>query len=175
MKLMTTMLALIAVASAAQEEARDPYAELADPATEHWERLEREIFAEWERSGSDALDFLLLRANDAIEDGDYPAAVRHATALIDHAPDFAEGWAVRALAWYSQEEFGLALYDLRAAIALNPRQFVAIGGLGVILEQLGEDKAALDAYREAARLNPHREDVTEAIERLEPLVGDIDI
>ena len=37
------------------------------------------------------MDLLLGRGNEALEAEDYPTAIEHFSALIDHAPDFAEG------------------------------------------------------------------------------------
>ena len=61
-------------------------------------RIEREIWIEWSKSGSPAEDLLLQRGTDAMDLGDYPAAIEHFTAIIDHDPDFAEAWNARATA-----------------------------------------------------------------------------
>jgi len=145
-------------------------AELANPETENWQELEERISDQWSRSGSRTMDLLLERGLDAIEDENYGAAVEHLTALTDHAPDFAEGWNLRATAFFLMDEYGLALDDLIRALARNPKHFSAYFGAGVILEETGAPNAALRAYRAASAINPHRENVTEAIERLERMV-----
>jgi hypothetical protein len=48
--------------------------------------IEREIWNEWSKSGSPAMDLLLQRGRDAMEAGDMTAAIEHLTALVDHAP-----------------------------------------------------------------------------------------
>lgn len=153
----------------------DLMGQLADPAAEDWESLEDRIIDLWSRSGSRTADLLLQRGRDALEDEDYKAAIEHFTALTDHAPDFAEGWNMRATAFYLIGELGLAVEDIGRALVHNPDHFGALNGLGVVLEQLGRDKDALAAYRAAAELNPHRERLQEAISRLEQAVEGVTI
>ena len=62
-------------------------------------RLTREIEREWAQSGSTSLDMLLRRGREALEEEQPDIAIEHFTALIDHAPDFAEGWHARATAF----------------------------------------------------------------------------
>jgi len=144
--------------------------ELARPDLEDWERQEDRVIAHWSKSGSIAMDLLLKRGRDAMEEDNYNVALEHFTALTDHAPDFAEGWNMRATAFFLLDEYGLAIEDIGRALALNPRHFGALNGLGVILEQLEDTKNALLAYRAAYEINPHRKSLIEAIERLEGLV-----
>ncbi|MEM8786730.1 MAG: tetratricopeptide repeat protein [Pseudomonadota bacterium] len=141
------------------------------PDLETWEATENKIIGIWARSGSATADLMLERAQTALEEEDYSLAVEHLSALIDHAPDFAEAWHTRATAFYHLGEHGLALGDLRQALALNPDHFGALTGLGVVLEELGDYDAALAAMRMAYALNPHRDRVGAAIERLRYALG----
>jgi len=119
-------------------------------------QIEGRIYAIWSQSGSDSIDLLLTRGRDAMEAGDMKKAVEHFSALIDHAPDFAEGYNARA--------------TIRRTLALNPRHFNAMSGLALILEELGQHKEALAAWREVAKLHPNHEGVVNAMPRLERLV-----
>ena len=134
------------------------------------QKIERELQLEWSKSGSASMDLLLKRGRDAMETGDLDAAVEHFSALTDHAPDFAEGWHGRATAFYRQERFGLALADLERTLRLNPDNYGALHGLGVILEQLDQLDLAYEAYSQVLAIHPHHGEVTEALERLEPKV-----
>jgi Flp pilus assembly protein TadD len=145
--------------------------QLAEPDRGDWAAIENQIMRIWSRSGSEAMDMLLRRGRDAIEAEDYATAVEHLTALTDHAPDFAEGWNARATAFYMQGEFSLALADVERVLALNPRHYRAMSGLGFMLEDMGETEHALTAFRAAEALNPHMPDVRSAIERLERRTG----
>jgi tetratricopeptide (TPR) repeat protein len=145
-------------------------AAIADPAAGDWEKIEERIVELWSISGSDTADLLLRRGRDAMNAGDFVTAIGHFTALIENAPGFAEGWNARATAFFMLEEFGLALADIERTLAINPSHFGALAGLGIILEQSGQPATALAAFREAQRLNPHRPQVNEAVDRLVPLV-----
>lgn len=160
-----------AAASVPADDIEELHTRLADPDEADWRAVERSLVRAWARSGSAAMDLLLLRGRAAIARGDHRRAVEHLTALTEMAPDFAEGWNARATAFYAQEEFGLSMDDIRRTLALNPRHFGALAGLGRILEQLGEDQAALRAYREALRINPHLAPIRDAAEALEAKVG----
>ena len=54
--------------------------------------ITREIRMKWAQSGSDAMDLVLKRGQDALERGENDAAIEHFSAVIDHAPDFAEAY-----------------------------------------------------------------------------------
>ena len=125
------------------------------------------IWREWSKSGSPAMDLLLERGRRAIEAEDTTRAIEHLTALIDHAPDFAEAYHARATAFFNAGLYGPALDDLRMALALNPRHFGALTGLALILEDLGRREAALEAWRAVQALNPQQENLKSALSRLE--------
>lgn len=130
-------------------------------------RIETEIWIEWSKSGSPALDLLLQRGRDAMELGDLPQAIEHFSAIIDHDPEFAEGWNARATAFYMSGEFGPSVADIGHVLTLNPRHFGALSGLAMILEESGKPERALEVYRAAIAIHPHMSGAAEAIKRLE--------
>ena len=137
--------------------------------------IERELVREWSRSGSSAMDMLLQRGRDAMETGDFDIAIEHFTALTDHAPDFAEGFNGRATAYFQKEMYGPALADIERVLTLNPNHFGALTGLGIILEELDFKEEALEAFKSSMAIHPHRQDVIDAVERLENKVGGFDL
>ena len=161
-------------APAAAQEVGELLERLADPELERWQRVERQIVSEWSKSGSAAMDLLLRRGRDALAEGDHEAAIEHLTALVDHAPDFAEGWNARATAYFESDRLGPAMHDLRRALALNPDHFGALTGLGSILEETGAYERALDAYRAAHDIHPHQPVIGRAVERMERRVYGFD-
>lgn len=149
--------------------------ELAKEEQPGWQQIAENIRIEWSKSGSPAMDLLLQRGREALEAEDYGVAVEHLSALIDHAPGFAEGWNLRATAFYRMERWGLALNDIQQTLALNPQHFGAMAGLGFVLQGMERPEAALDALQRSATLNPHVEEVQQTIERLERDTQGIDI
>jgi tetratricopeptide (TPR) repeat protein len=155
--------------AAALDEARLDalYAQLQDATPEEAPQIAALISEEWSKSGSPTLDLLLKRGIDAMDAGDFAAAIDHFTALIDHAPDFAESYNGRAAAYYLTGRIGPAIDDLRQALVLNPRQFIALRGFAVILEELGREAEALEVYKRVLALHPSEPDTLVAVDRLE--------
>lgn len=130
-------------------------------------RVADRILRRFEQSGSASMDLLLRRGSEAAEEGDFAVAVEHFTALVDHAPDFAEGYHSRASAYFGLGLIGPALDDLRQTLVLNPRHFEAMFGVGIVLEELGRDEDAIAAYRAIQELYPLDPDAATALERLQ--------
>ena len=114
-----------------------------------------------------AMDLLLERGRKAMQAGDYDAAIGHLSALIDHAPDFAEAYNARAEAYYRAGRLGPALADLGRVLTLNPRQFAAMSGLGMILADVDKPKDALAVFRMSLAIQPHQPQIEKAVKRLE--------
>ncbi|MCA8882859.1 MAG: tetratricopeptide repeat protein [Rhodobacteraceae bacterium] len=150
----------------------DLFVQLHQPDLENWQPVEDEIWVLWSQSGSASADLLLERGRRALNEQDPETAIEHLSALIDHAPNFAEGYNARATAYFELQRLGLSLHDVEATLALNPRHFGALTGLALILEQLGDSRRALSAYRAVNAIHPHRPDVKDAIERLEASLSD---
>jgi len=149
------------------------HAELLEAGPEQAAYLGERIADEWAKSGSASMDLLLRRGRDAVEAGEFIAAIEHFTALVDHAPDFAEGYNSRAAAYYLAGYTGPALDDLRQALVLNPRHFAALRGFGVILEELERYAEALEVFGQVLAIYPYAEGVVEAEKRLrERLTGE---
>lgn len=172
---LSTVLLLSGTASAEETRLDTLFAQLQAEDVPDWETIEGQIWIEWSKSGSPAMDLLLQRGRDAMEAKDYPAAIEHFTALTDHAPDFAEGWNARATAFFAIKRYGLSIGDIQQTLALNPRHFGAMSGLGMMLEALEYDADALMVYEQAAAIHPHRPDVKEAIKRLKTRIAGQDI
>lgn len=129
--------------------------------------IEFKIMQEWSRSGSASMDLLLDRGRSAMEGEDWDLAIEHLSALVDHAPGFAEGWNARATAYFQAGYFGESLADIQRTLALNPRHFGALSGLGIIMEELGQSEVALEAWRAVEALSPNRPGLDETLLHLE--------
>jgi Flp pilus assembly protein TadD len=77
-----------------------------------------------------------------------------------------EAWNRRATVHYLKQDYGHALADLRQVLAREPRHFGALSGLGLILQDIGDDKHALQAYRKALEIDPHLENIPEVVKTL---------
>ncbi len=160
-------LALLFPALADDAELDSLFEGLQTASPEAAQQIELEIYRIWSQSGSPAMDLLLERGRKAHAEGDFALAIEHFSALVDHAPDFAEGYNARATAYFQTGRFGQSLADIQQTLRLNPRHFGALSGLAAILEEIGRPEYALEALRAVKKLSPQREGLSDAIMRLE--------
>ena len=128
--------------------------------------VEGRIWSLWTRNPSDTAMLLMTRVKTASDAKNMDLAVQLLDSIIKLKPDYIEAWNRRATIYYLQKDFGHALADIREVLAREPRHFGALSGLGLILQELGDEKHALEAYRRALAIDPHLENVEEAIKNL---------
>jgi tetratricopeptide (TPR) repeat protein len=126
----------------------------------------QDIWASWMDSGSPTVDMIMQRAVDAQMIGDYETARAFYDRAILIAPDYAEAWSRRAGLFLNDENFPEALRDLNEALRLEPRHFGAWTGLGIMMEAMGAEKEALEAYRQALSVYPFMTQAMQAEKRL---------
>ncbi len=137
--------------------------------------IENRIWQAWSESGSDTCDLLMTRVKDAIEEKDYDLAVRLLNSVIAIRPGYVEAWNQRATVYYLKDDYPRAIADIAEVLAREPRQFGALAGLGMMLQDIGDDKDALEAYRKALAIDPHLENIPDAVKTLTDKVEGRDI
>jgi tetratricopeptide (TPR) repeat protein len=129
----------------------------------------------WGKSGSDTTDLLIGRAEGLLRQADVDLALKILDALVEIAPDSAAAWHQRAKAHFLKQEHAQALGDLRKALNIDPKHYRAINDLGLVLEELGAKKEALEAYRKALQVNPFLDETKSAVDALKREVEGQDI
>jgi tetratricopeptide (TPR) repeat protein len=137
--------------------------------------VENRIWAAWLGSTSDTANLLMTRAKTAADGKDYDLAIKLLNAVLDIKPDFVEAWNRRATVYYTQKDFGRALADIHEVLAREPRHFGALSGLGIILQELGDDKHALEVFRRALAIHPHLERIPDLVKKLSDKIDGRDI
>jgi tetratricopeptide (TPR) repeat protein len=145
------------------------------PDDESAKYVENRIWAIWLASASDTANLLMGRVKTAVDAEDFDLAIKLLNAIIDIKPDFVEAWNRRATVYYAKKEFGRALSDIREVLAREPRHFGALSGLGIILQELGDDKHALDVFRRALAIHPHLERIPDLVKKLADKIDGRDI
>ena len=130
-----------------------------------------EISAIWTESGSASVNLLLRRGSEATAQGDAKLARKMYNHAVDLAPDYTEAWARSARLALTQKEYNRALNESLKTLKLEPRHFYTLWTLGNVLEVLNRQDEALEAYREANRLNPELKAVKDRLEQLEIEIG----
>ena len=136
------------------------------PDNESAKYVENRIWAIWVTSSSDTANLLMERAKSAVDGKDFDLAIKLLGAIIDIKPDFVEAWNRRATVYYTKKDFGNAIADLHEVLAREPRHFGALSGLGIILQEVGEEKRALEAYRRALAIHPKLERIPDLAKKL---------
>ncbi|MBI2235503.1 MAG: hypothetical protein HYU60_00850 [Magnetospirillum sp.] len=134
---------------------------------EEAQRVEVAIRRAWSRSGRAGVDALTAHAVEAMHAGQYVQALAFLDKVVEAAPQFAEGWNLRATVHYLRDEFGPAVSDIGHVLSLEPRHFGALAGLGRIMLEMEDKKAALWAFEQALAVNPHLPEVRDQIEQLQ--------
>src|SRR6476469_7809937 len=129
-------------------------------------QVENRIWALWLASGSDSVNLLMSRAKSAIDSHDLDVAVELLDVLVKIKPDYIEAWNRRATLHYMRKEYGQAMEDIRQVLVREPRHFGAISGLGMILQEFGDEKHALDVFRRALEINPYLPKIDEMVKSL---------
>ncbi len=129
--------------------------------------LQAQILKSFHRSESDTIDLLMSWAVEAMQAEDFPRALDMLGQVVLLAPEFAEGWNKRATVHFLAKNYGKSLADIQKTLALQPRHFGALSGLGLILRDIGKDNEAIKALSAALAINPHMSGAREALEKLE--------
>jgi tetratricopeptide (TPR) repeat protein len=137
------------------------------PTAEAAKVAEAAILRRFLNSGSDTVDLLMTWAIDSMNKEDYALALDILDNIVTMKPDYAEGWNKRATVYYLADDYGKSLADIRRVLALQPRHFGALSGLGMIMRELGEKEKAIAAFREALAIDPFLESVRKALDELE--------
>ncbi len=137
--------------------------------------VEERIWALWVISHSDTTNLLMTRVRTAIEAKDVDLAIKLLDAIVKIKPDYVEGWNRRATLYYMKKDYGRSLADIREVLKREPRHFGALSGLGLILQDIGDDKGALEVYRRALAVYPRLERIPDIVKSLQEKVEGRDI
>ena len=147
----------------------------AAPDTETAKAIEERIWALWFVSGSDTADLLMTRVKSAFEAKELDLAIQLLDAVVEIKPDYVEAWNRRATIYFMKKDYGRALDDICQVLAREPRHFGALSGLGLIMQEFGDDKRALEVFRRTLAVHPHIEKIPEIVKSLTEKVEGRDI
>jgi tetratricopeptide (TPR) repeat protein len=139
---------------------------------EEGDAMVAEIWRLWLRSGRPELDAAMQQAVNLLAAGLGSLAMPILDDIVAQAPDWAEGWNKRATVLYLLGEHDRSLADIEHVLALEPRHFGALAGMGLIRIARGEPREALAAFRRALAVNPFLKERFALMPELERQVGE---
>lgn len=132
--------------------------------------IEDRIWAVWTGAGNETTNLLMSRAKKAADDKDYDLAIRMLSSIIEIKPDFTEAWNRRATVYFMKKDYVNSMADIGKVLAREPRHFGALSGLGLIMQDVGDDRHALEAYRKALEVYPRLKGMDEKVKTLKEKV-----
>ncbi len=137
--------------------------------------IEDRIWAVWTSAGNETTGMLMTRAKKALDENDFDLALRVLDAVIEIRPEFTEAWNRRATVFFMKKDYANSLADLGKVLTREPRHFGALSGLALIMQDIGDDKLALDAYRKALEVYPRLKGIGERVKTLTDKVDGRDL
>jgi tetratricopeptide (TPR) repeat protein len=147
----------------------------AAPDEDSAKHVEARIWAIWLQTPSDTAALLMARAKAAVDAKKVEVAIKLLDSVIKLRPDYIEAWNRRATLYYMQNDYARSLADIREVLIREPRHFGALAGLGMIMQDVGDEKRALEAYRKALAVNPHLDKIPDQVKSLTEKVEGRDI
>ncbi len=136
------------------------------------EGAERALWQIWHRSGDESVDALLQEGIEAMQRGNYQAAIDLFTQVIEAAPNFAEGYNKRATTYYLMQMYEESIADCERTIALNPHHFGALSGGGLCYLSQRNMTKALEWFERAVGGNPNMPQIEQYIEDIKRFLRD---
>jgi tetratricopeptide (TPR) repeat protein len=126
---------------------------------------ENRIWQIWLQHEDDEIEARLNLATLAM-DQNSGRALQGLTELIDDAPDFAEAWNKRATLYYLLGDYTASAADIKRTLALEPRHFGALSGLGLVHLAMKEYVEAKDAFEAVLKIHPNNRSAQQNLEML---------
>ena len=125
--------------------------------------IENEIWTIWIHRGVEDVDKHMALGIKAMRVGARQLALREFTKVILLDPEFAEGWNKRATVYYMLGELDKSVRDIQRTLALEPRHYGAISGMGLIYDATNNVEGALKAWQRVLDITPYNPHVKQRV------------
>jgi tetratricopeptide (TPR) repeat protein len=140
------------------------------PSSDAASAIEQQIWAIWVVAGDPEIDRLMSEGEREMTETHFPQALQAFNQIIAKRPDFAEGWNRRATLYYLMGEYQKSLDDIARTLALEPRHFGALSGLGLVNIKLERMEDAAKAYQRFLAVDPQNEDARETLDMIDAVL-----
>jgi len=134
--------------------------------------IEQAIWRSWIVAGGPGAVSLVEIGMNAMQAGDFPAALGLFDAVTVQNPGYAEGWNKRATVLFLMGALDASAADVAKVLALEPRHFGALAGLGLIRAKQERWDDAIAAFEGALAVHPFLENARKNVEALKRQRGD---
>ena len=105
-----------------------------------------------------------------MQNGAYKHSLQFFNQVVNIAPEFAEGWNKQATVLFYLGRYEESIVACDKVLALEPRHFGALSGLGMIYTELRQPKKALEAYERLLQVHPHADNAKDKIKALKEVI-----
>ena len=131
------------------------------------QNMENRIWAIWLQHDNADVQQLMLVGTQRMNAGSYAEAMVVFNRLTEGFPEYAEGWNKRATLHYVLGNVDASIDDIEKTLALEPRHFGALSGLGMVYIQRKELSKAKQAFEELLEVHPNSPNGKQNLELVE--------
>ena len=118
------------------------------------QRVERLIWAKWHWHKNPRLSQKLRLGTTYLQENNFKKALYIFDNIIKEAPAFSEAYNKRATTYFLMKKYEKSLMDVKTTLALEPRHFGALSGMGLIFMNRGDFQRALVAFTAVLKIYP---------------------
>ncbi len=127
---------------------------------------ENQIWEIWLQHANADVEQLMLVGTQRMNSQRYAEAMVVFNRLIESFPDYAEGWNKRATLHYVLGNLDASITDIEQTLALEPRHFGALSGLGMVYIQRKELGKAKQAFEDLIAVHPNSPNAQQNLQRV---------
>jgi len=116
--------------------------------------VEERLWTFWRSFADDESRQLLEQSREAQLRFDYAEALLYNKAVVEHAPQFAEGWNQLGYVYFLAGQYDASLETIERVLELEPLHYAALAGKGIILFYEGKVEEAQAPLKRALAINP---------------------
>jgi tetratricopeptide (TPR) repeat protein len=125
---------------------------------------ENKIWEIWMEHLDADVEALMLVGTQRMNMQYYSDALAVYSEIIKTYPDYAEAWNKRATLYYLAGDLDASIDDIKHTLALEPRHFGALSGLGLVYIQRNELQKAKDAFETLLQVHPQSPNAQQSLE-----------
>lgn len=137
-------------------------ARIEDPASIR--ATENQIWQIWLEHPNEDLERLMVIGTQRMNSRRYPEALLIFSQITENFPTYAEGWNKRATLYYMLGSYEESISDIEKTLALEPRHFGALSGLGLVYLQQEELGKAKQAFEDLISVHPNSQNAQQNLE-----------
>jgi len=129
-------------------------------------KTESQIWEIWFNHPNKDVEQLMQMGMARMNFNRYADAMFIFTQMIESFPNYAEGWNRRATLHYVLGNYKESIEDIEQVLALEPRHFGALSGLGMVYLRQEELSKAKNAFESLIDVHPHSPNAKRNLEQI---------